>query len=387
MKRKQPQTDSVTNLQGTYTDDYDIIQAYDTVINYLLSQETIQKEYQEKSIELHKQSLSSPNLTPLQRRYATQSIASAEQALCDIAHHTVLEDYKSKAQHWIDLYTKMGTRNKTIYFGVKSTKKDDPYTPYKLKVIEEFLNVTSNYIPVNIIRMPPPDNCCPGCGGDLSEMASDENGIQQCPQCSYERALLGRISSASNTAVYEPATRASRDTSDERENFIKDLDNYEGKQKTKFPDDLFDRLDEYFIMEGKPTGEMVRAGNSTMHISIPLMYKALAAVQRPLYEHVFLICHQYWGLPLADISHLRETILLHFDLTQDVARELGLPSINRSFRIMKHLEMVGVPINQSEWRIPKTRTIVEEDEETWETMISRCGERGRLAGLKHIPTI
>ena len=114
------------------------------------------------------------------------------------------------------------------------------------------------------------------------------------------------------------------------------------------------------------------------------LFQALSAINYPAYEHANLIMHKYVGAELPDTSSIDQLLDLHFDLTYKASQELGLEPINTQFRLFKQLEMLGQKVHISDFRVPKTRELLEIAEENWRLQCEACGEYGRQMGIKYI---
>jgi hypothetical protein len=311
------------------------------------------------------------------------------------AHALVLEQlfndpestrtYASEAQEYLDWYEKMRFQ-KPIRFGQSDTV-DDPFAPYRVQLIRRYLMLARKYVSENVIYDPPRQSTCL-CGVDLGEMIYDLNGILVCPECGAERQRIGRKKTAASVGGEDIPSRWKQDN-EERDNFVKALVRFQGLQKDRLPADLPARLDSYFCANNYPTGEQVRNGNvqNASILNKDIMYKALASVGCPMYEHINLICNKIWGWPLPELNGVYDTVLQHFDIMQRIARNKGLPTINTQYRLFKHLEMAGYPCYASDFRIPKTREIIQADEEHWRDMCEGVDVHERALGIRFIPTI
>ena len=296
-----------------------------------------------------------------------------------------LAAYTASAEEYLGWYERMRS-SKTIRFG-QTDAPDDPYAPHRIQLIRRYLAMARKYIPENVVYDPPKQTTC-GCGTDLSEMLTDLTGILVCPGCGVERARIGRKKTATAGSEDVPARR--RQDNEERDTFVKALIRFQGMQKDRLPVDLLPRLDAYFRSTNYPTGEEVRAGAvevPNLVLNKDVMYKALAAVGCPMYEHINLICHKVWGWPLPELHHIYDTVLQHFDILQRVAQAKGIPTINTQYRLFKHLEMAGYACYAVDFRIPKTREIIQTDEERWRTMCEGVEPYEAALGIRFIPTI
>lgn len=296
---------------------------------------------------------------------------------------TRLAEYASDADAYLQWYERMRVP-KTIRFG-QTDAPDDPFAPHRVQLIKKYLALARKYINENVIYDPPKQTAC-ACGTEYTEMVSDLSGVLVCPTCGAERARIGRKKTAATGTEEVPSRR--RQDNEERENFVKALIRFQGMQKDRLPVDLLERLDAYFSANNYPTGEEVRAGKPyNVVLSKDVMYKAMAAVGCPMYEHINLICHKVWGWPLPELHHIYDTVLQHFDAMQRVAQAQGMPTINTQYRLFKHLEMAGFPCYAVDFRIPKTREIIQADEERWKAMCDGVDEHERTLGIRFIPTI
>jgi len=381
----------IENVSGTYSDDYDIIHLDQIVLEYLEYHEIKRSgEIDQQNKEYENQLKNYEKLTELQQKYYMKKLQINLQELEEIKNHKKINDYKSNVERLLELYRMAGGGTRKVKFGqlsVMYTKEEEELKPYRLEIIRNYLSIAKKYMSINIIEMVPPNIKCPGCDYDLHNVFSDENGIQRCPKCFFERSLPSRGYCSSTNATMETiSVKSNRNDNEEKENFIKAIIRHEGRQKDKFPTDLFSKLDHYFLSNNLPIGEEIKNGNAPQ-ISRERMFIALSYIGYPYYEHVNLIMHKYLGTKLPDISHLENLLMLHFDLTHKSAQENGIDPINTQFRLFKQLEMLGEPVHISEFRVPKTRDIIETDQENWRLMCEATGEYGKEMGIKYIPTL
>lgn len=299
----------------------------------------------------------------------------------------LLEAYTAKAAPYLEWYPKMCTP-RTVRFGASAAPTHDKYLGMRLELIRRYLNMVSQFVHVNVLLLTEKNMNCPTCGAALDETMTYE-GVQVCTGCKTERVYFGKGRSAGSAAEDSTPGRTYRTDNEERDNFIKALMRYQGLQKEKLPADIYKNLDHYFTVNNYPTGTDVRAGCTVAPLVLnkDLMYKALASIGCPMYDHINLICYTYWGTQLPDVQHLQDTIILHFDITQRVARLLGIQSVNTQYRLFKHLEMVGYACHAVDFRIPKTREIVQADDDRWRGMCEGVEEHERKLGIRFIPTI
>jgi len=379
----------VTNVQGNYNADYDILVLHDTVLKFLEYQEKHEVERLQEEIN----DMKSKNYrTQLQKQYVQKQIKEFEKEIEGWSTKKIT--FQKEVSQLLDFFKKAGGGCKTVYIGNHTSTPTVPATNtndlplYRLEIIRKYIKIANNYMPINLIETIPKATRCSGCDYDLSQVHSDETGCQLCPNCNCERNIPSRGHCSSATASMELLPNRSRTDNDERENFMRARMRYTGCQKDKFPPDLNDALDHYFEVNNLPTSKDIKSGKYPVSVlSREKLSDALSAIGYPLYEHMNLIMNKYVGTPLPDTTHIDNLLDLHFDLTQKVVSDLGLPPINTQFRLFKHLEMLGEKVHISQFRVPKTRELLEIDQLTWKQMVENSGIYGTSMGLKFIPTI
>jgi hypothetical protein len=291
--------------------------------------------------------------------------------------------YKKEVMPYLDAYYKLGRTPKVISFTTKkknseSDESDKDKDRVRLMIIAFFLSIADKYIVMDILHNVEVTNLnCPSCDQPLDD---DGSGMQVCESCGFERIGFNIDENMSSH----------RNGYQDRENFIKALAKYQGKivPDKEVVNEVVQLLDEHFASYGRDTGEVIRQlplnkrgrKNGT---SKELMYQALSDIQKPLYDFTNYFCYVYWGWKLPDVTHLESQILSDYDKTQVILD--GLPkdrksSLNTQFRLLKHLELVGYPCSQDDFRVIKTRSILEDHNELWYQMVTG-------AGLKFIATI
>lgn len=293
-------------------------------------------------------------------------------------------EYAAAAEEYLTWYERMRVPQ-VVQFG-RTEPQPDPFAPHRVQLIRRFLALARKYIPENVIYEPPKPVRC-SCGTDLTEMVSDVSGLLVCPGCGAERTRINPKKTAT-TANDDSVVVSRRHDNEERDNFVKALIRFQGMQRDRLPSDLVTRLDQYFAANNYPVSEEVRAGyTGPAVLTRDVMYKALAAVHCPMYEHINLIVNKVWNWPLPQLNDVYDTVLQHFDILQRVARQLNIPTLNTQYRLFKHLEMAGYECYSVDFRIPKTREIIQTDEERWRTMCENVDPHEVALGIRFIPTI
>jgi len=290
--------------------------------------------------------------------------------------------YKKEVIPYLDLYYKLSRKPKTISFmSKKIDKKDicsDVDVKLRLKTIKCFLAICEKHIVVDVLHdVDTSDPNCPNCKTILDD---DGSGLQICEKCGYEKIGFNINDTMSDH----------RNNYLDRENFTKALEKYQGKiiPEKEVIDEVMKLLDVYFTSYGMECGEEIRKKplnkrNRKNGTSKELMYQALSEIHRPLYDFANYFCYIYWGWTLPDVSHLELQIMKDYDLTQIILDDLPKDrksSLNTQFRLLKHLELTGYACSTDDFRIIKTRSIIEQHDELW-------GQMCKGVGLKFIRTI
>lgn len=224
--------------------------------------------------------------------------------------------------------------------------------------VDEFITIAKKYANVNVIYS---DNVCMKC---LSIVECN------CVQSSQKK----------------PKT----DYEDEG-NFMKSIARYQGKQSRKIDFvTLKKELDLYFSQYGFPIGDEIKKldfnedQRTKGKTNITKMINALSKLKRPnLYEDVNLICHEYWGWNLPDISFIVDKLIEDYRKTQKVYISLSKTRkscLNLQYRLFKHLQALEVPVKKEDFRIPTTDNILVYHDSLWEQMCLQTG-------IRFIPTI
>jgi hypothetical protein len=185
-------------------------------------------------------------------------------------------------------------------------------------------------------------------------------------------------------------TRTKNDYEDE-ENYIKGLKRFCGKLSTKIDfKQLTKDLDVYFHGYGYPVSEEIK--NMELNIdlrtrgktNIVMMRDALAYInQSKLNDDINLVCSEYWGWALPNLDDYMEQLIIDYRKTQNVYKVMARDRkscLNLQYRIYKHLQLVGYPVNSGDFRIPTTDEISKNHDILWRQMCKGCG-------LEYKPTL
>jgi len=403
--------DLPNRIEASYTDDFNILEVHELIMKRFTLLQGQKITQLEESIKNEQQKLNVPQ-TLVDKKAILATLEKLKKELERYKSDQDRQEYLAQAGKLIDIYKEIGTTTKIISFKtgianwtnkkgssgslswVSNKNKSQDWSNQKGSsgsiqeteeqkkirhaTITQYLEIARQYIQIDVIREFPITNNCPGCGTDLTNLIiDDESGIQTCPKCGIEKYTLLR------TPIFiEGQKQNNRNGYDDRDNFYKALMRYQGKQPNRIRNDLTSILDNYFRLFGLPTSEEVKKmpltekgtrGETTRE----LIYRALSETgNATYYEDVNLICHLYWGWTLPDISHLEDQIMDDYDKTQKVYESLPKnrkSNLNTQYRLFKHLQLRGHKCSIDDFKMVKTREILEYHDATWELMTMGAG--------------
>lgn len=240
----------------------------------------------------------------------------------------------------------------------------------RLQYIEGYLGVLSNYITLNVKR-----------NEDVIEC---HNNLTDCKN--NKKKDTGKIS---------------------QENILRAIRRYAGKQLDEVPKDLYTQLDNHFGSYSYPYTREKAASlpydskGRRKGTTRELMLEALGHTgNSTYYEHTNLICANYWGWKLPDVSQFESKVLSNAELTQKVFEKIKTrkSNMNIDFLAWKHLQAVGYNADRDDFKMIKSPEILRDYEEMWEKMVAGANEmieqynltvpeHERRAKIPYIPTV
>jgi hypothetical protein len=278
----------------------------------------------------------------------------------------------------IDVFQIIGFKKKIITFGsTKQNKKEDIIINKQRKfIIDKYIDIFNKYHDMNVIYPINTKTLCQVCKYDLTKYMCEDNGGVVCPRCNTEKTAL-----IHTCIISDVKFNNNKDGYEDRENFWKALQRFQGKQNNHIPDRLYKELDEYFKSFGLPSGEDIckielSKKGTRGNTSRSMMFKALSETNNSVfYEDVNLICHLYWGWLLPDISADEEQIMNDYDMTQEVFKKIPKDrrsSLNAQYRLWQHLRIRGYKYPIDDFKIVKTPDILVEHDRIMKIMCEEC---------------
>jgi hypothetical protein len=292
-----------------------------------------------------------------------KEIEAVQDEINAIESKVKFKEYKMRTYDILQEYIGLGHLKKEIRFKTSGAPdiQEDKNKIKRHELIIQFIEILRNYTDIDIIRISPESSKCTECNNSICTCAGKETEGQK------ELAI----------------NSVSRNNYENRENFRKALMRYQGKELTELPDDLYGKLDKYFENYKLPKGCDIKKLNVNNEwdfkgTSRDLLFKALFDINyRDYYKHVYLICHNYWGWELPDVGYLEDVIMEDYDQSQRVYEKMKPKNkkscINVQYRLFRLLQKRNHKCKPEDFKIVRTREILEEYEETWEYICDKLG--------------
>jgi hypothetical protein len=261
-----------------------------------------------------------------------------------------------------------------------SNKDEEKFSSEKilnrLILIKKYLNVSSNYIKLDILWKIEIDSVCKICGYFF------EN--QDIDQCDEYFCKCGNTNEPQNVSE----VKHFKNNDNSFQSFKKGLDKYEGNFQIKFPSYLFSDLNKYFIEKGfkhntyYQTLQLNSFGKKD-GTNLKMLIEALHETKNSSFFHVInIIAYNYWGWNLPNLSNLREKILDQYKQTQEIYEKIKKrdSNLNINIRIYAHLKSLDFDCNYDDFKMLTTSSAINYHNEMLKIMFEECN-------LKYIPII
>ena len=366
-------------IEATYKDNYNILNI-DDIIRKKLNQE--------KYTDLSNLKIKYKNLEEQTNR--PQNFVARETAINkmmkiknEIGENLIT--YENKVKDLIVSYKKFNGLIKTVSFEISDDNKeeidDNNYDIEKFEernnIIEKYLEIASNYIDINIVKINNfrKEICC-GCGISLSKILPNDDGFVRCPdqECQTENIVTV------HTKIIKEGIYNNGNTPESIDNFLKAFIYYQGLQNVKLNENLYTKLDDHFRKIKRPTGDEIKKLPLTSRgmrgdTDHKMMWTALSSIGFSEYfKHSNYICNIYWGWVLPNVMHLKELIINHYNITQQIFNKIPVEERERDsslgvpYRLWRHLQLAGHDCHMSEFKIVVNRESLNCHDKLWKRM-------------------
>lgn len=302
-----------------------------------------------------------------EERERDKRISYYQEIIALLESDRAVTEYLDKVTPYLKQYQDIANRNKKVFGRAIEISEADLVE--RSKAVDGYFSIVSQYYPIKAVRQYKDITpLCPNCELDMES----QPGKLLCQECGYNIAVPTADS-------YQQGMRknisVTKNSYEDRLNYEKSIKRYKGEQPNKLPADLFTKLDRHFSSYGKLISSQV--------ISMPLvngkrgpyeresLFRALKEINYSgFYEDINLICHIYWGWDLPQIDHLEAQLMEDYDKSQLIYEQIksrkGRSScINVNYRLFRHLRRLGYPCRQEEFKMIKTKEILEDYEMIW----------------------
>ncbi len=373
-------------IEGSYKYDFNIMSVHDTILKKFKHQREYMVSNLQKELEMEKDRLKTRQ-NMVERKRTLKNIKQLEDEIENIMSDKDFQDYIDKITPYIKEYNLLGALSTIVSFAKAKKEEDEEIIPEdsdtqekRQKIISDFIEIARKYITIDLIRDINIKDLCPGCGKKLEDNIECKDDDSIVCSCGYEKITIARSQFYKDTSRVNNA----RNNYEDRNNFLKLIMCFQGKEPDKPGPELYDALDAYFTKEELPriankyhSSEQIRELPMNEYGEKPgtsrlLMYKALKETGNAnQYDHINIILHTYWGWKLHDITHLEDILMDDYDKFQKIYEMLPKDrksSLNRHFRLYKHLLRRGYPCRSCEFKIPTTPDILEFHNTYWDKM-------------------
>lgn len=363
-------------ISATYSDDYDILHVHDIVLCRLELEKKELPEMYRKKEEIEKRLKN--QLKIVERKKLVGQLEEIKTKINLIESEANKKNYIEESKNLLQRYQQLGPIIKVRSF-LDENKEDfieNPEQEDRLSIIRQYLDIAKKYIPLNVVRIIPNNRTCPGCGQELVFVDPEDYSLERCEECGFERQNFSKPSFFKESA--NQGRSVSNSDYEDRENFIKALECYLGEQKPP-PESLFKALDAWAEKYNHPPKEEIRQlplneDGTRGEYGKSMLLQALADEgYADYYKDIKLIGHLHWGWKLPSVTQQeRDLILQDYDNTQKVFNAIPKErksSLNTQYRLYRHLEARKIPCKPTDFKLPTTPGILEEQDTYWREMV------------------
>lgn len=275
----------------------------------------------------------------------------------------------------IETYHKLNTETMVIPFFNSNKKHFKDHTMKKEKLRHEFIQKLKDYPNLKNFEFmmkkcvfvpkssPPP--CV--CGNKLEFIKDEDRAV--CAICSTEQTLISNVSSFSDVCR---VNMASKYTYNRKVHFRDCIVQYQGKQKTHIPEEIYTII-ETKLIERKIVDNFILDRNKryekvTRAMILDILKELDSKDIKKFYDDIVLIHHTLTGQPCDNIEYLEDSLLEDFDRLTDAYDNLYSTNqeegekklskrknfINAQFVLYQLLRKHGHPCNEMDFLTLKT---------------------------------
>jgi hypothetical protein len=372
-------------IYATYFNDLNIVKIHEAIRAKFEHDAYMASKVREDASKLQlKASNQNSRLTMVERRELENTANEMKTAAENAENFSGWKVYSEEVKPLIKEYIKLATllsRGTVLVSG--SPDKDEPETRVirRTAIIHEYLSIAENYIEMHVFQTVPDVINCPVCGASNDVMSpSDVFGTRVCA-CGRVAVSVSKGASFRDSARVDTGTKNSYD---DLGNFSKRIDAFEGRQRVRPPQLLYEQLDAFFKEHPEILGrsnEQIRSepchdNGKKRGTSVSILEDALYKTRNSaFYRDIELIGNVIWGWKLADLTYLRQVLIGDYIKTQRVYEEIKEreSSLNVSLRLFAHLRARGYPCSIKDFKIVSSRDSIAYHNKCLSVMFKRVG--------------
>jgi hypothetical protein len=365
-----------------YTNESNIVRIHNSILeHYTNLQKTKLKEWIKERDRLIKERDSTD--IPVIRKGIESKIEvinSLEDILSPDKGNKFIVAYQEAVDPILDEYNKLMKSVRRV-FG-KPPMITDEQIRKRSELIHKFANVVKEH--TNIIMVEKTDeqpnsfNRCPECG-NTRDLINDVTLV--CKDCGISDI---NITKDSYQGGNRKTVMVSKNEYSSRDNFIKELEKMQAKQKNVLPHDIIERLDTYFKSYNLLTSDEIKKKPKVGRRRGPYkksdLRKALSSdiELRRYYKHIDLIAKLYWGWdPIILTDEQYTQLMANYDDAQAILHKINKgvrkSCISVEYSKFRHLKLIGVECCKDDFNIVSTEEILNNYEKMWKEV---CRQKG-----------
>ena len=244
----RPSSSSSEKIIVKYGHDVNLIELSDRILKYIESDSQKKIPILEQRI-LELKSKLEKRLYHNERQSLMKEISILQENLTKLDVSRKKENFIKSTQDITEDYKQLGILPNSSAFDENPTITEDPEKATIRKgLIFKFLSISQGYASLEIERKQEVLSC-PECFYSLENIASnqDERSEIICPKCNFILRVFVQVSTVHSDSNY-----------DDRDNYLKAIYRFQGKEKVNFNCDLHKILDKLFQSRNIPTSEEIR---------------------------------------------------------------------------------------------------------------------------------
>jgi hypothetical protein len=246
-----------------------------------------------------------------------------EELITSIDELESLKYFKIRVAHLIEQYHDLNKEIMVIPFFNTHRNQLKEHSEKKRILEKQFMQMLKEYpsleklamlqrsseMDTRIPRSSPPPCVC----GNKKDFIRDEDRAV-CAICSVEQTLISNMSSFSDVSR---VNMSSKYTYNRKVHFRDCIIQYQGKQKTRIPEEIYTileaRLIELGLVDVSTSNRLKRYGKVTRSLVLDILKDLNSKDVKKFYDDIVLIHHTLTGQPCDNIEYLEDSLLEDFD--------------------------------------------------------------------------